>query len=146
MSKVNRGRSLLRDWALAMVAGVAYYSLALSVGSVAGTSELLENLTGSQMDALVWITRAATAYGIAALLPAFVLHAFTSRHIWGWAVVAAAVPMVETVYYRFETGIGFDLYALVLAACYVALLLAWIALFRVLAMRARPHCPVDSQG
>lgn len=146
MSKVNRGRSLLRDWALAMVAGVAYYSMALSIGSVAGTSELLENFTGSQIDALVWITRAATAYGIAALLPAFVLHAFTSRHIWGWAVVAASVPMVETIYYRFETGVGFDRYALVLAVCYVALLLAWIGLFRLLAMRARPQCPVDAKS
>lgn len=143
MAGLNKGRSLLCELALALVAGVGYNGLSVWVGAVAGTSELLDSLTGSAMDPLVWVSRAGTAIAIAALLPAFVLHVYARRNALRWAVLAAILPMIEPLYYHIEAGFGFELNALAIAVTYLVLPLAWVSLFRLLAMQQQPHCPTE---
>ncbi len=143
MSKVDGGRTLLREAALALVAGSGYNGLAVMATSLAGHSDLLDVFTGSAMDPLVWISRAGVALALAALLPAFVLHSFSGRRAWGWALFAALMPMIEPLYYHLQAGFGFEFSAIVIGLLYLLLPLGWLLLFRIFAYRQAPHCAVN---
>lgn len=141
MTQLESGRTLLRESALALVAGSGYNGLSVVATSLAGNSDLLEAFTGSAIDPLVWISRAGVALAIAALLPAFVLHSFCGRRALAWALLAALLPMIEPLYYHLQAGFGFEPSAIIIGLTYLLLPLGWVLLFRLLAYGQQPHCP-----